>query len=78
MEGTFFTFHYISDSYLFICLIFSPHLNLRNRLVTVLAWKLRKLWEYAHIKEAGIKGFFDNIDHNWMIGMLEERINLGN
>jgi group II intron reverse transcriptase/maturase len=30
---------------------------------------------FSHIVEADIKGFFDNIDHNWMIRMLEERIN---
>jgi RNA-directed DNA polymerase len=31
--------------------------------------------KYAHIVEADIKGFFDKIDHDWMIRMLEERIN---
>ncbi len=31
--------------------------------------------KYSHIVEADIKGFFDNIDHNWLIRMLEERIN---
>ena len=30
---------------------------------------------YAHIVEADIKGFFDDIDHKWMIRMLEERVN---
>jgi group II intron reverse transcriptase/maturase len=30
---------------------------------------------FSHIVEADIRGFFDNIDHNWMIRMLEERIN---
>jgi group II intron reverse transcriptase/maturase len=30
---------------------------------------------FYHIVEADIRGFFDNIDHNWMIRMLEERIN---
>jgi group II intron reverse transcriptase/maturase len=29
---------------------------------------------YCWIVEADIKGFFDNIDHQWMIRMLEERI----
>ena len=29
----------------------------------------------AYIAEADIRGFFDNIDHSWMIRMLEERIN---
>lgn len=30
---------------------------------------------YSHIVEADIKSFFDKIDHQWMIRMLEERIN---
>ena len=30
---------------------------------------------YSHIVEADIKGFFGHIDHNWMIRMLEERVN---
>jgi len=29
---------------------------------------------YCWVVEADIKGFFDNIDHDWMIRMLEERI----
>lgn len=29
---------------------------------------------YYHIVEADIKGFFDNVDHEWMIKMLEERV----
>ena len=29
---------------------------------------------YCWVVEADIKGFFDNIDHEWMIRMLEERI----
>jgi RNA-directed DNA polymerase len=29
---------------------------------------------HSYIVEADIKGFFDNIDHKWMIRMLEERI----
>jgi RNA-directed DNA polymerase len=29
---------------------------------------------YNYIVEADIKGFFDNMDHDWMIRMLEERI----
>ncbi len=28
-----------------------------------------------YIVEADIKGFFDNIDHDWLIKMLEQRIN---
>jgi RNA-directed DNA polymerase len=30
--------------------------------------------KYCWVVEADIKGFFDNIDHDWMIRMLEERI----
>jgi retron-type reverse transcriptase len=29
---------------------------------------------YNYVVEADIKGFFDNIDHEWMIRMLSERI----
>ncbi len=31
--------------------------------------------KYTYIVEADIKGFYDNIDHEWMIRMLELRIN---
>jgi group II intron reverse transcriptase/maturase len=30
--------------------------------------------KYNHVVEADIKGFFNNIDHQWLIKMLEERI----
>ena len=30
---------------------------------------------FHHVVEADVKGFFDNIDHGWMVKMLEERIN---
>jgi group II intron reverse transcriptase/maturase len=29
---------------------------------------------YHYVVEADIKGFFDNLDHDWLIRMLEERI----
>lgn len=29
---------------------------------------------YGYIVEADIKGFFDNMDHKWLMGMLEQRI----
>ena len=32
---------------------------------------------FSHIVEADIRGFFDNIDHHWMVRMLEERISDG-
>ncbi|MTI59364.1 MAG: hypothetical protein FH762_05125 [Firmicutes bacterium] len=31
--------------------------------------------KYNYIVEADIRGFFDNIDHEWLVKMLEERIN---
>lgn len=31
--------------------------------------------KYNHVVEADIKGFFNNINHEWLIKMLEERIN---
>ena len=30
--------------------------------------------KYSYIVEADIKGYFDHIDHNWLIKMLEQRI----
>lgn len=33
--------------------------------------------QYNFVVEADIQGFFDNIDHNWLIRMLEERIEDG-
>ena len=30
--------------------------------------------KYTYIVEADIKGFYDNIDHDWMIRMLDQRI----
>lgn len=33
--------------------------------------------KYNFLVEADIKGFFDNIDHDWMMRMLEQRINDG-
>jgi len=30
--------------------------------------------KYEYVVEADIKGFFDNMDHDWLIRMLEERI----
>jgi RNA-directed DNA polymerase len=38
---------------------------------------LRKMLEtksYRYVVEADIKGYFDNLDHNWLIRMLEQRI----
>ncbi|MFQ5641139.1 MAG: reverse transcriptase domain-containing protein, partial [bacterium] len=29
---------------------------------------------YGYVVEADIKGFFDNIDHDWLLRMLEQRI----
>jgi len=33
--------------------------------------------KYSYIVEADIRGFFNNIDHNWLVRMLEERIKDG-
>lgn len=40
----------------------------------VLAGRLA-IGKYHHIVEADIRGFFDRIDHTWMIKMLKERVN---
>jgi RNA-directed DNA polymerase len=36
--------------------------------------KALQFGRYGWVVEADIKGFFDNIDHDWMIRMLEQRI----
>ena len=32
---------------------------------------------YGHVVEADVKGFFDNMDHDWLLTMLRERIDDG-
>jgi RNA-directed DNA polymerase len=39
-----------------------------------LHYQLQYGW-FGYVVEADIKSFFENIDHNWLIKMLEERIN---
>ena len=39
-----------------------------------LHYQLQYGW-FGYVVEADIKGFFENIDHNWIVRMLEERIN---
>ena len=39
-----------------------------------LHYELQYGW-YGYVVEADIKGFFENINHEWLIRMLEERIN---
>jgi group II intron reverse transcriptase/maturase len=34
-----------------------------------------QIGRFRYLVEADIKGFFNNIDHNWMMRMLEQRIN---
>jgi retron-type reverse transcriptase len=29
---------------------------------------------YGYVVKADIKGFFDNMDHDWLLRMLEQRI----
>lgn len=39
-------------------------------------WMKRTINTYCnHVVEADIRGFFDNINHDWMMRMLEQRIN---
>ncbi len=44
-------------------------LDAADRLATEL-WRGR----YNYVVEADIKGYFDNIDHDWLLKMLEERV----
>ncbi len=47
----------------------------RNAHQAINAIKKELKGKYNHVVEADIKGFFNNISHEWMIRMLEERIN---
>ena len=42
--------------------------------VKALTFQLQYGW-YGYVVEADIKGFFDNIDHDWLCKMLEQRVN---
>lgn len=42
--------------------------------VKELTYQLQYGW-YGYVVEADIKGFFDNINHDWLIRMLEQRVN---
>lgn len=42
--------------------------------VAEISYELKFGW-YSYVVEADIKGFFDHIDHDWMLKMLEERVN---
>lgn len=42
--------------------------------VKELHYELQYGW-FGYVVEADIKGFFDNLDHEWLLRMLEERIN---
>lgn len=51
---------------------YRPNLGARDA-VRKLTVKLQ-FGKYHHVVDADIKGFFDNMDHDWLIRMLEERI----
>jgi len=42
--------------------------------VKELTFELQYGW-YGYVVEADIRGFFDNIDHDWLMKMLEQRVN---
>ena len=44
-----------------------------QRAVKDLTYELQ-FGRYGYVVEADIKGFFDNIDHDWLLKMLEERV----
>ncbi len=57
----------IKDSY-----GYRPHRGCHDAVNIV---KKKAMFDYCdHIVEADIKGFFDNIDHDWLMRMLEQRI----
>ncbi|TYQ18126.1 UNVERIFIED_CONTAM: group II intron reverse transcriptase/maturase [Acetivibrio alkalicellulosi] len=46
----------------------------KNAHMAINAIKEEVSGKYNYVVEADIKGFFNNIDHDWMIRMLEERV----
>ena len=51
---------------------YRPNLSARDA-ISKLDLKLH-FGKYHHVVDADIKGFFDNMDHDWLIRMLEERV----
>lgn len=51
---------------------YRPNVGARNA-VHQLTVKLQ-FGDYHHVVDADIKGFFDNINHDWLIRMLEQRV----
>lgn len=45
-----------------------------KKAIKELHYQLQYGW-FGYVVEADIRGFFDNMDHNWLLRMLEERIN---
>jgi RNA-directed DNA polymerase len=45
-----------------------------KKAIKSLHYELQYGW-YGYIVEADIKGFFENLNHDWLIRMLEERVN---
>jgi len=54
---------------------YRPGIGAKNA-IEELHYQLQYGW-YGYVVEADIKGFFDHINHDWMIKMLSERINDG-
>jgi group II intron reverse transcriptase/maturase len=54
---------------------YRPRIGAKNA-IEELHYQLQYGW-YGYVVEADIKGFFDHINHDWMIKMLSERINDG-
>lgn len=52
---------------------YRPGMGAKNA-VAELSFELKFGW-YSYVVEADIKGFFDNIDHDWLLKMLEQRVN---
>ena len=52
---------------------YRPGMGVKDALKTLRSTLVRG--KFGYVVEADIKGFFDNINHDWLIRMLEERIN---
>ncbi len=51
---------------------YRPHLGAKDAGKAL--WRTLQRGKFGYVVEADIKGFFDNIDHQWMIRMLAHRI----
>lgn len=60
------------EDFLPCCYGYRPHKSAKDAAKDL--WRVIQRGRYGYVVEADIKGFFDNIDHQWMMRMLAHRI----